>query len=57
MDLNLIGIDIIGIDDVFNESRTGNNARQGVYDIKGNRLNEPKTGLNIINGKKFVLHK
>lgn len=57
MVLNLIAIDIMGIDDVVNGNRTSNNARQGIYDIKGNRQDKPRIGLNIIKGKKIVLHK
>lgn len=54
-DLNIIGIDITDISEVINDSRTDGNAKQSVYNLKGNRLNTPKKGLNIINGKKVVI--
>ena len=35
----------------------GKNATDTYYDIQGRRLNEPKNGLNIINGKKVLIRK
>lgn len=35
----------------------GKNAADTYYDIQGRRLNEPKNGLNIINGKKVLIRK
>lgn len=47
---NLHGIDPTGVKEVEAE-----NGSAVYYDLRGNRLNSPKRGLNIINGKKFIL--
>jgi len=51
---NIMGYDPSGINDI----RIDSNAKQKVYyDINGNRLNSPRKGLNIINGKKVIIRK
>lgn len=47
---NLQGFDASGIENVKAE---GGNAVY--YDLRGNRLDAPKNGLNIINGKKMIM--
>ncbi len=49
-----MGYDPSGINDI----RIDSNTKQKVYyDINGNRLNSPRKGLNIINGKKVIIRK
>lgn len=49
---NIQGIDVSGIKDV----KADVDARQNTcYDLNGRKLNGPKTGLNIINGKKVMV--
>lgn len=49
---NIQGIDISGIKDV----KANVDPRQNTcYDLNGRKLNGPKTGLNIINGKKVMV--
>ena len=49
---NLQGFDPTGIESVKRDWTNGNNV---YYDLKGNRLDAPKKGLNIINGKKVIV--
>ena len=42
----------VGIEDIENGQRTMDNA---VYDLSGRRVQEPKHGLYIMNGKKFIV--
>ncbi len=46
--------DFTGIEDVVTD---GNRNNAAIYDMQGRRLNAPKTGLNIINGKKVMIRK
>lgn len=52
---NIVGIDPTGIEDVkvTGESRKKENV---VYDLSGRRLNQPKRGINIVNGKKVMMN-
>ncbi|MDO4933690.1 MAG: leucine-rich repeat domain-containing protein [Prevotella sp.] len=49
---NIQGIDISGIKDV---KANGDPRQNTCYDLNGRKLNGPKTGLNIINGKKVMV--
>ena len=49
---NLQGFNATGIENVKVESGKDNEV---YYDLRGNRLNAPKRGLNIINGKKVIV--
>ena len=46
------GFDPTGIESVKSDAMNGNNI---YYDLRGNRLDAPKKGLNIINGKKVIV--
>ena len=48
---NLKGFDPTGVESV----KAGNNSNNVYYDLNGNRLDAPKRGLNIINGKKVIV--
>lgn len=48
--MKLQGFNYTGIENIKTES--GNDV---YYDLRGNRLSAPKHGLNIINGKKYVV--
>ena len=48
---SLQGSDFTGIENVKVE-----NEKVSYYDLKGNRLNVPKRGLNIVNGKKVIVN-
>ncbi|MBO5181321.1 MAG: leucine-rich repeat domain-containing protein [Paraprevotella sp.] len=52
---NIVGIDPTGIEDVkvTGESRKKENV---IYDLSGRRLNQPKRGVNIVNGKKVMMN-
>ena len=50
--LNLKGFDPTGVESVKGDAINGNNI---YYDLRGNRLDAPKKGLNIINGKKVIV--
>lgn len=52
---NIVGIDPTGIEDVkvMGESRKKENV---IYDLSGRRLNQPKRGINIVNGKKVMMN-
>ena len=50
--VNMEGIDVSGINGI---NADGNGTRNVYYDMNGRKLNEPKTGLNIINGKKVIV--
>ena len=45
--------DVTGIDEV--ETPTQSNAKTGIYNMNGQRLNSPQEGINIINGKKYIV--
>ena len=49
---NLQGDPTLGIESVKGDAINGNNV---YYDLNGNRLDAPKKGLNIINGKKVIV--
>lgn len=49
---NLQGFDATGIDGV---KMDGVNGDSKYYDLRGNRLDAPKRGINIINGKKVIV--
>lgn len=46
--------DLTGIETVVTD---GNNTDNVIYDMQGRRLDAPKAGLNIINGKKVMIRK
>lgn len=46
--------DLTGIETVVAD---GNNTDNVIYDMLGRRLDAPKAGLNIINGKKVMIRK
>ena len=48
---NLQGDPTLGVEKI----NTKSNAEAVYYDLRGNRLNAPKRGLNIINGKKVMM--
>ena len=48
-----IYFDVTGIDEV--ETPTQSNAKTGIYNMNGQRLNSPQEGINIINGKKYIV--
>lgn len=48
---NLQGFNPTGIENV----KVGNKDAEVYYDLNGNRLDAPKRGLNIINGKKIIV--
>ena len=50
--VNMEGIDVSGIKGI---NADGCGKRNVYYDLNGRKLNEPKVGLNIINGKKVVV--
>lgn len=39
----------------INQITTDNDAPSTIYDLKGNKLNSPKRGINVINGKKVMI--
>lgn len=45
--------DVTGIDEV--ETPTQSNAKTGIYNMNGQRLSSPQEGINIINGKKYIV--
>ena len=49
---NLQGFNPTGIESVKRDAINGNNV---YYDLRGNRLDAPKKGLNIIKGKKVIV--
>ena len=51
---NLQGFTSTGVETI---KADGKNAADMYYDIQGRRLNAPKNGLNIINGKKVLIRK
>lgn len=51
---NLQEKDLTGIETVV---ANGNNTDNVIYDMQGRRLDAPKAGLNIINGKKVMIRK
>lgn len=48
----LQGFDSTGMENI---KSNGNNENNVYYDLRGNRLDSPKQGLNIINGKKVIM--
>lgn len=52
--LHLQEIDLTGIETIVTDN---NNTDNAIYDMQGRRLDAPKAGLNIINGKKMMIRK
>ncbi|MDE6353770.1 MAG: hypothetical protein K2L56_01710 [Prevotella sp.] len=51
---NLQEKDLTGIETVVVD---GSNTDNAIYDMQGRRLDVPKAGLNLINGKKVMIRK
>ena len=52
--LHLQEIDLTGIETIVADNSDTDNV---IYDMQGRRLDAPKSGLNIINGKKVMIRK